>query len=132
MSATVVAEAWAGSLTQAAAWLAGDDPSVRQRWKSPLHPSSVQLGRHFQRSVVQSISENRTALKLQPLYILPGVSELLAGQVSCGCVLLHGLGEQWLWECSKACQGWPDPALSSSMAVHLRGHWAAAAAAGRE
>lgn len=53
LSATVAAAAWAGSLAQAAARLAGDDPSVRQRWKSPLNPSSVQLGRHFQRSVVQ-------------------------------------------------------------------------------
>lgn len=56
----------AGSLSQAAARLAGDDPSVRQRWKSPLHPSSVQLGRHFQRSAVQPVSENGTALMLQP------------------------------------------------------------------
>lgn len=87
LSATGAAEPWAESLAQASARLAGDDPSVRKRWKCSLHPSSVQLGRHFQRSVVQSVSENRTALKFQPLYVLPGVSEFLAGQVSCGFVL---------------------------------------------
>lgn len=119
MSATIAAEVWAGSLARAAARLAGDDPSVRQRWKSPLHPSSVQFGRHFQRSVVQPVSENRTALKLQPLCVLPGVSEFLAGQVSCGC----GLGPSiWRTMALEGVAGLAGPSTIQHGSASAGGH----------
>lgn len=52
------------SLTWAAARLAGEDPCVRQRWKSSQHRSGVQLGRHLQRSVVQPVSESRARFEV--------------------------------------------------------------------
>lgn len=52
------------SLARATARLAGEDPYVRQRWKSPQRHSRVQLGRHLQTSLAQSISESRASFEV--------------------------------------------------------------------
>lgn len=52
------------SLAWAAASLAGEDPLIRQRWKSPQRCSGVELGRHLQKSPVKSISESRASFEV--------------------------------------------------------------------
>lgn len=123
----------------AAARVAGEDPCVRKRWKSPQRRSRVQIGRHLQRSLVQSISESRDSFEVTtPLRAPLSIRVYLRPSKSCylsrsGCVLAPRI-----MRVLQGTAGLASPStISNSMVVHLRGGhlWAGAAgaaAAGRE